>query len=390
MEETKNNRIIYSCYYAFFINGVIALIFGAIMPYILSDFNIGYDKGGLLLSIQSAGSLIASTLAGMVVIYFGLKKAAVTLTSMTVIGFVSMLFTKNPAFLLISFFLTGLGRGSISNISNTIVNDVSDGDTAKLNLLHTFFAVGAFMTPFFASWSFNRGYSWQFIIGVISILTIILVLNFSSLKIKDEDEVDNKRTEREKASDLKFFKNIDFYLSGGILFFYVGVEYAVNGWIVTYLKDTGLMSTTMAQTILSLLWIVIIFGRLFTAKISKRLDNTNILLASASGTIIFFGIFLTLSNLWGIIFCILGLGFCLAGIYPTTISNVGEVLQGSSLAMGALLGVAGSGGIIMPYITGLVAESRGIGGGMIVISIAVICMFLCTLANKIRKQRRVI
>lgn len=389
MEANKNNRIIYSCYYAFFINGVIALIFGTIMPYILSDFNIGYDKGGLLLSMQSAGNLVASTLAGMVVIYFGLKRAAITLSAMTVIGFVSMLFTKNPAFLLIPFFLTGLGRGSISNISNTIVNDVSGGDAGKLNVLHTFFAVGAFMAPFFASWAFSRGYAWQFIIGVISILAALVVLNFMSLKIEDEKE-EIKQDEHSKSSDLGFLKNIDFYVSSGILFFYVGVEYAVNGWIVTYLKDTGLMTTTMAQTILSLLWIVIIFGRLFTAKISKKVDNTSILLASATGTIVFFGIFLMLSNIWGIIFCILGLGFCLSGIYPTTISNVGSVLQGSSLAMGGLLGAAGLGGILMPYITGLVAEITGIAGGMTVISVAVICMFLCTLVNKVRKQRRVI
>ncbi len=359
------------------------------MPYILSDFNIGYDKGGLLLSMQSAGNLVASTLAGMVVIYFGLKRAAVTLSAMTVIGFVSMLFTKNPAFLLIPFFLTGLGRGSISNISNTIVNDVSGGDAGKLNVLHTFFAVGAFMAPFFASWAFSRGYAWQYIIGVISILAALVVLNFMSLKIEDGKE-EIKEDEQSKSSDLSFLKNIDFYVSSGILFFYVGVEYAVNGWIVTYLKDTGLMTTTMAQTILSLLWIVIIFGRLFTARISKRVDNTSILLASATGTIVFFGIFLMLSNIWGIIFCILGLGFCLSAIYPTTISNVGSVLQGSSLAMGGLLGAAGLGGILMPYITGLVAEMKGIAGGMMVISVAVICMFLCTLVNKIRRQRRVI
>src|SRR5699024_12522278 len=135
-----------------------------------------------------------------------------------------------------------------------------------------------------------------------------------------------------RSSDL-FLKNIDFYLSSGILFFYVGVEYAVNGWIVTYLKDTGIMSTSLAQKVLSILWIIIIFGRLFSAYISKTVDKKTILLFSSIGAVIFFALFLISSSIWTIVACILGLGFCLSGIYPTTISNVGSVLKESSLAM---------------------------------------------------------
>ena len=93
------------------------------------------------------------------------------------------------------------------------------------------------------------------------------------------------------------------------------------------------------------------------------------------------------SSLWAIVGCILGLGFCLAGIYPTTIANVGDVLKGSGLAMGTLLGVAGLGGIAMPYITGIVAEKKGITGGMVAISVAIIFLFLFTLVNRLRKPK---
>ncbi len=179
---------------------------------------------------------------------------------------------------------------------------------------------------------------------------------------------------------------MDFYLSSGILFCYVGVEYAVNGWIVTYLKDAGIMSTSLAQKILSILWIIIIFGRLFIAYISRNVDKKTILLGSSIGTMIFFLLFLVSSSTWAIVGSILGLGFCLSGIYPTAISNAGNVLKGSSLAMGTLLGVAGLGGIIMPYITGVVAESNGIKGGMVTIGVAAILMFLCSLINKFRKN----
>lgn len=382
--ESSDKKILAGCFYAFFINGITALIIGAIMPEILADFNLGYNQGGMLLSFQSIGNLIASFFSGMIFLYLGNKTGIVLLSSMTALGFLGMTLTKSPLFLLLPFFLTGLGRGSVTNMSNTIVNDVGDGKPGPLNILHTFFAVGAFMAPFFAAFSLKMGFSWKFILRVVSALAVLMVLTYSRMDIGNEPSRGGKEV-KEKAS-FDFLKNLDFYLSSGILFFYVGVEYAVNGWIVTYLKDTGTMSTSLAQNILSILWIVIIFGRLFTANISKRVDKKTILLASSTGTLIFFGLFLISSSIWAIVACILGLGFFLSGIYPTTVSNVGSVLKESSMAMGTLLAVAGLGGILMPYITGVVAEKVGIAGGMTAIGVAALMMFIFTLLNKLRKS----
>lgn len=383
--EKEHKGVLAGFYYAFFINGIGALIIGAIMPFILVDFNMGYDRGGILLSFQSIGSLLASFFGGIISVYLGRKNAIVILSSMTVIGFVGIIVTKSPVFLILPFFLTGVGRGGVNNISNTIVNDISDGNVGLLNILHTFYAIGAFMAPFLASWSLNMDLNWRFVLGVVAGLGVIMVIIFLIIRI-DNTRGRIQKKKREKDVSLEFLRNIDFYLSSGILFFYVGAEYAVNGWIVTYLKDTGVMSTSLAQTVLSILWIVIIFGRLFSAYISKTIDKKTILLSSSIGAIVFFTLFMMSSSIWAIIGSILGLGFCLSGIYPTTIANVGNVLKGSNGAMGTLLGIAGLGGIIMPYITGDIAERIGIKGGMISITVAIILMFLCALGNKLRKD----
>lgn len=382
--NNKLKKIFAICFYAFFINGVTALIFGAIMPNILTDFNLGYDQGGMLLSVQSIGNLLISFIAGMVSVYLGRRTAIVVLSSMTALGFLAMSFTTTPALLFLPFFLTGAGRGSVTNIGNSIINEESDSRAGPLNLLHTFFAVGAFMTPLFAAWALDTGYSWRWILRLIAILAAILVIAFRMMPIDNTKGVAKKRVITDRSNS--FLKNTDFYLAAGILFFYVGVEYAVNGWIVTYLRDAGIMSAAMAQRILSILWIIIIFGRLFSSFISNYVDKKSILLVSSIGTVIFFALFILSSNLWAIIICILGLGFCLSGIYPTTVSDVGQVLTQSPMAMGTLLAVAGLGGILMPYLVGVVAELRGITGGMIAISVAVVLMFVLTLVNRIRRR----
>jgi len=49
-------------------------------------------------------------------------------------------------------------------------------------------------------------------------------------------------------------------------------------------------------------------------------------------------------------------GFFFAPVYPTSIAACGETLEGSNLAMGSLLTMAGFGKIIMPYLVGLIAS----------------------------------
>ncbi|MFA5577123.1 MAG: MFS transporter, partial [Tissierellaceae bacterium] len=364
--DKSQKKIFGACSYGFFINGITALVIGAIMPMILMDLNMGYDDGGMLLSFQSIGNLLASFLGGIISVYLGRKNAIVALSSMTAIGFITMSIIRSPALLIVPFFLTGIGRGSVTNMSNTLVNEIGDGRPGPLNILHTFFAVGAFMAPFFASWSLGKGLSWQFVLRIVSMFAMFMVIIFLATDIGNI-RIQNRSKDRENKISFDFLKNLDFYISSGILFFYVGVEYAVNGWIVTYLRDTGIMTTVLAQKVLSILWIVIIFGRLFSAYISRTINKKTILLISSIGTMVFFTLFIISTDIWAIIACIFGLGFSLSGIYPTTISNVGDVLKKSSLAMGTLLGLAGLGGILMPYITGAIAEKIGIAGGMLAI-----------------------
>lgn len=350
----------------------------------LTEFQIGYDKGGMLISFQSFGNLLASFLGGIISAYIGRKNAILVLSFMTSLGFLGMVVSSTPLLLIIPFFLTGIGRGSVSNLSNTIVNEVSDGNPKDLNILHTFFAIGAFIAPFFASWSLSKGFSWRFVLIVISILSALMTIYFSTTKIENTKRTRSRKEEKGIRS-LDFLKNMDFYLSAGILFFYVGVEHAVNSWIVTYLKDTGIMSTSLAQKVLSILWVIIIFGRLFVAYISKRVDKRTILLGSSIGALIFYLLFIISSSIWAIVACILGLGFFLAGIYPTALSNASRALKGSSLAMGTILAIAGLGGIVMPYITGVIAEIYGIKGGMVAVGFAASLMFLIAFINRLRK-----
>ena len=76
---------------------------------------------------------------------------------------------------------------------------------------------------------------------------------------------------------------------------------------------------------------------------------------------------------------VIGIGFFFAGIYPTTVANVGSILKGSSKATAVLLASGSFGGIVTPVLLGVVAEKINLRAGMGVI-IASVMLMLCAAA----------
>ena len=130
-----------SCFYTFFVNGGLALMLGAILPYMKSTYDLNYKIAGMLISIHSVGNLISSFMGGILPVYIGRKKSIVLLSSAGVVAFVLMTLTGNPAILLFAFFLTGISRGAVSNFNNTIVNEIATGEAWALNILQYYVCI---------------------------------------------------------------------------------------------------------------------------------------------------------------------------------------------------------------------------------------------------------
>ena len=66
-----------------------------------------------------------------------------------------------------------------------------------------------------------------------------------------------------------FLNDVRFYVFMLLLFFYVGSESIINGWLATYLLDTGIADEYSARGLLSITWFAVIIGRLGCALLSK-------------------------------------------------------------------------------------------------------------------------
>ena len=156
----EKRSLLYRIYFAFFASGAMSTLLGAILPEMGESYGLDYAFRGILLSAHQIGNLVSVIAAGFIPYLIGRKKSTFILGMCIVLGLLLMTVTGNPLLLFIAFALTGIGRGTMSNITNVVVGETASNKAAGLNLLHASFAVGAFISPFVAiavipsSWRF--------------------------------------------------------------------------------------------------------------------------------------------------------------------------------------------------------------------------------------------
>ena len=348
--------------YTFMVSGMTSMVLSAMMPYIISRAGIEYTRAGKLLAILSIGNMLATYISGYLINRFGKKCMAIIAAICSLLGMLIVFMLHSYSFLLIGFLLVGISRGEISNINNSLVNDYFSGNAKKLNMLHMFFSVGACIAPLVTSMLLGLKFYWAIVFTIFSLFNMGSILVYSGLPSTKENKV-----MLQEKKEYSFLKQPAFWAGAWILFFYIGIENSVNGWLVTYLTDAGLVSTEMAQMLLSLLYFIMVIGRIFGVRLGNKIKGTHLMHASSIGALLMYLCILSGKN--GIILLVsVGLiGLFYAPMYPTTIASCSHTLCNNGVAMGTLLTIGGLGKVIMPYLVGKMADFQGIKAGMSVI-----------------------
>jgi fucose permease len=373
--QEKDVSLIKRIYISFFGVGIVSTLIGALLPFMKAEYNMDYVLSGAVISAHQIGNFCAVLFSGFLPYVIGRKKSTVLLVTGIPLGFLLVILTGIPGLLLFAFVLTGIGRGTMSNISNVTVSETSGNRTAALNILHASFAVGALSAPFLVilftqvlhlDWRFPAIFIIVFEIGVLLLLAKSSLSNVPVLTKKEE-----------KAADKKFLTSPIFWLNTSILFMYLCCESGIVGWLVTYFKESGGLSESLSQSTASLLWIMILAGRLLCAIISEKMNKAVLIVSMAIAQIVFFLLMILSSNMILIFIGLLGTGFAMSGFYPTVLSTMPKEFTSSTIATGTCIATATIGAIIMPIVIGAIAEVTGIAGGISAIGVALgICVLL--------------
>lgn len=354
------------------------LTLGSALPDISTASNLTHTMSGSLLSCYSLGNLASGILSGIAALYLGQKAAIVILSGLVCLGMGMLAFGGIPVILMLSCAIIGLGRGSMISFSQRTVNIFTNGDPKTTGMLHASFAAGAISAPLV--FSALSVISWRAGLMLVSALGVIAVGIFASVRDYSRLEA-NDDGGRHSERSLAFLKEKGFMIISALMFLYLCCEFAVNGWLVTYMNHKN-MTMNYSQGMAALLWVVILAGRLLCAWAAKYISQKNILLVSSLGSALAFGFMLRAEGEAVIAVSVACLGLCMAGISPIIYASSAPYTNEYPLAMGLLFTIGCAGGTIMPLLTGIIAEHWGFDGGMSAILVTFILLIAFALINR--------
>lgn len=365
--EPENERLLMIIYLAFFNSGMMSILLGNLIPYIQGEYGLNYVQSGFFLSVNQIGNVCAIFLVGFLPYFIGKKKSAVILGSGMVVGLILITLTGNYVLLVLAFILMGISRGTMSNICNSSASELAGNKTRGINLLHALFAIGAFISPLLLLMGVKfLPLGWRTAPLIIAFLGLIIFISMARSNLSSEP------VEKQEKGKEKFYKSWSFWINTGILFFYLCAESSIIGWFVTYFKDTGRLSGELAEITSSVVWIMVMVGRLTCATALSKVDKSCLTLLLGLLFMTFFGAILLTTSTNACFICLIGIGFSMAGIYPTTLASMKDT--SSTVITGATLSTATLGAIIMPMVVGALAELKGINFGIAAVMGALIIM----------------
>ena len=374
--EKQENRLMTATLFVFFVSGASSMLMGNLMPFLREIYGISYARAGLLLSLPSWGNLASIFITGYLPTYIGRRKTVLLTSVWMAVAFILVGFGIGGAALLpVACALIGIARGGNTNFSNTMMSTLPGKKSAiGYNLLHGAFAVGAVLSPL-ALVALTKGNpdGWKTMTMGIIALCLVQVAVYAKMGLPKENI-----TKSIKKVDRSFLKNKSFWLGAAILFFYISAEYAIVNWLVTYFKDTGILSAEVSQLMSSLLWVVIFIGRMIGAALVGKVSRKIILVVDGVGLMLFFLlVFFSRSEL-PIFIGIMGVGLFMATIYTSALALGTASIKGNDLGVSTMIFTGSTGGIITPAVVGMVAEKAGIQVGMGVV-VAVTVLLLITI-----------
>lgn len=359
----KNPALRNAGFILFFLSGICAISSGVVVSILRDSYDLSFSSTGTLLSIMSAGNIVASFLAGVLPAKIGAKKAVLLLTIGYFLGYLLCAFTGVFGLLAIAFLIIGLAKGSAITNCNVLVSTNAIERTRAMNVLHACYAAGALLCPFLIQ-AFLGIDAHAPMIG-IALAGLLMWFLFFVTKLPDERTSTSTTTSASANADdrtFAFLRDSTFWILTALVFCQNAAEQSVNGWLVTYFKSEQILSGTLANYTVSIMWGSTLIARLLIAFVFPVKNLYKTLSIMGLGLTVLYAILVQMHTPVAASIALFLFAFAMAGVNPLALSGVGQMTSPAS--MGTLLSTATCGAILMPYIIGRIGDAVSLQAGM--------------------------
>lgn len=332
-------------YLGFFLLGVVGVLLGPILPELEERWQISHAEAGVLFAAQFGASASGSLLSTV-----SLRASLTTAYPLMALGLL-ILATGSWGTAPSALVLVGLGFGLCLPATNLVVAAAhTDRRGAALSTLNMVFGLGAVSCPLLLAVLAGR-------LPTTRVLwALALALLVAGGLVAARLPVGRSTAPAERARG-----TIDPTLLVALaltLFFYVGSENAIAGWVITLGDEVGGRRAASSLLLGSLFWGAQVMGRGLAPFVLRRVSEHRL-----------FGLLLALAAVGVLIVLtaatrpILAVGTVVAGLglsalFPLTASRVSRAPAGR-LGSGWVFAFGGLGGAALPWLTGRLSGVTG-------------------------------
>jgi len=301
-----------------------------------------------------------------------------------VITFAAMLIPLliyNFGVILAAFALLGIGNTILQVSLNPLLSNVVRGDrlTSSLTLGQFIKSMASCLGPVVAGFAASRLGNWKLLFPIFGATTLISGVWLLATRIPEEP------TERKTASFADCFGLLKdrtiFMLFLGILFL-VGIDVGLNTTIPKFLMVRCGLTLEKAGLGTTLYFVARTAGSFIGAILLISFSGRSFFIASMSMAILAMGALLFMSNTWTILAMVFILGLTVANVFSIIFSAAIQKIPRSANEISGLMIMGVAGGAVFPVIMGMISDSLGQVGGLMVLFAAFLYLLICAYSMK--------
>jgi fucose permease len=361
--------------------GIVLTSLGAILPEITTRFGVSKAEAGSFFTLLSFGILVGSLIFGPWVDRAGYRVPLAAGIGLVAAGLELLAFGDSVAWLRAGVALIGFGGGIVNGGTNALVADITtESKAAALSLMGVFFGVGAVGVPF----------ALGALTGTVEYTALLAVLGgLSMLPLMATLLIGLPAPKQPHSFPLQQLFGLarqgPLLLLGAMLFLQSGMEITMGGWSATFAREELALDARAALLFLSLYWLGMMSARLALGWLLKRWSPANTLLACIG--LAFAGALLLLTArsvvMAAVGIFLVGAGF--AATFPVVIGWIGEryaELSGTAISIALMMALTG--GMLLPYVTGVLGGAVGLRSSLLIVPLALLgsAALLATLRTK--------
>uniref|UniRef100_A0A8H7Y664 Major facilitator superfamily (MFS) profile domain-containing protein n=1 Tax=Psilocybe cubensis TaxID=181762 RepID=A0A8H7Y664_PSICU len=357
---------------------------GPLLPRIMQVFDVNYGTVSWIFVLTCTG-VVFGALANMPLNdKYGYGKILVLGAILQMFAFITQSSARTLPFsaFAASFFLGGIGMAIQDAQCNGYIALVKHEGELKMGFLQASYGLGALIAPLSSTQFAQAPTRWSghylisFVLSVLNVILLSAVFKFraqdeclrESGEIIPESAIRNAVSGSGSEGDGKYMQMLRMkavHLLALFLILYIGVEVTIGGWIVTFMmvvRGGGPESGYVAAGFFGGLTL----GRIALIWVNQKLGEVRaVYLYTALVIFAQLLVWIVPSRLINaLLVCTIGL--LLGPMYPIAIRHAARVIPRSLVtgAIGWIAACGAAGSALLPFVTGRIAEEKGIGSLM--------------------------